>query len=307
MPSSRSATGRGCREFRDSLAYGRRDFLRAGVLGAGAGRLAMDMHKEFRLPMTVAVDFNPLLLAIARRMLNEESLSLYDFTTAPVSIESVVKSYELKSTHGPLPGFNLLCADVADLPFEPHQFQSVLTPWLIDILPFNFRLLAQRVNACLEVNGNWLNFGPLGFLHQKEVWNITQEEIQEQLNECGFEVEAEKVSTMKYLSADDEVNSRNETVYLFNAKKIRDVKVESFTYLPKWMSETSQVVPLSQEMLQHRQVVRLHADLFHTIDGKLSIDQLGVMFASHYKVPADIAKAMVTNVLRQFLESTKRK
>ncbi len=280
---------------------------RTCVLGAGASRLAMDLHKEFHLPMTVAVDFNPLLLLVANEMLKGASIKLWDFNTAPVELDSVVKEYELKSNLGTLSDFYLVCADVTELPFKDHQFNAVVTPWLIDILPFGFKLLAQRVNQLLEIGGSWVNFGPLGFSHRDEAMNLTRTEIAEQWKECGFELESEKVSAIKYLSSDGEVNSRNETVYLFKIKKVKNVPVEPFEYLPNWLLNPNKPITVSDELERHKQLIRFQADLFHSIDGKVSLNQIAQLFAQHYKMPADTALAMATNVLRQFEESIKRK
>lgn len=280
---------------------------RTCVLGGGASRLAMDMHKEFRLPMTVCLDFNPLLLIVASEMLKGNSVKLWDFNVAPVELETVAKEYELKSHLGVLENFHLVCADITELPFKDHQFSAVMTPWLIDILPFSFKLLAQRVNQQLEIGGQWVNFGPLGFSHRQESQNLTREEIVEHLALCGFEVESEKVSGIKYLSYDDEVNSRNETVYLFRAKKIKNVAVESYSFLPDWLLDVYKSIPLSEDLKKHQQLIRFQADLFHSIDGKLSINQIARLFSQHYKMPLETAQVMVVNVLRQFEESLKRK
>ncbi len=277
------------------------------VLGAGAGRLAMDMHTELSVQHTVAVDFNPLLLAVADKMRNAESFSMYDFPSAPVEIDDVARLYELKSAYGKMSGVDLVCADVTDLPFKGKSFDTVLTPWLIDILPFSFKLLAQRVNQILDVGGEWLNFGPLGFAHASEAQNLTRPEIKEQLALCGFALEVDDSASMKYLSADNEVNSRNETVYLFRAKKTKDVSVEAFTYLPDWVTNAQKSIPLSEEIKQHQQLLRFQADLFHSINGQLSMQQIAQLFASHYKMPAGTALTMAANVLRQFAEASKRK
>lgn len=277
------------------------------VLGAGAGRLAMDLHNDLKSPLTVAVDFNPLLLAVAQQMARGNKLSFYDFNVAPVEMAQAAKIFELKSDLGVLSGFHLVCGDVTDLPFKGGVFSSVLTPWLIDILPFGFKLLAQRVNRILEVGGQWVNFGPLGFAHAQESMNLTRSEIVEQLAECGFSVDVETVSSMKYLSSADEVNSRNETVFLFRAKKVKDVAVDPYSYLPDWLIDTQKPIILSDQVKQHQQLLRFQADLFHSIDGRLSVNQMAQLFSSHYKMPIDTALAMVVSVLRQFIESQKRK
>src|SRR5690606_32887966 len=53
------------------------------VLGAGAGRLAYDIHTQLAPDTTVALDFNPLLMIIARRVTQGENVELYEFPIAP--------------------------------------------------------------------------------------------------------------------------------------------------------------------------------------------------------------------------------
>ena len=277
------------------------------ILGSGASRLGMDLHWEFKLSMTVAVDFNPFLLLVAQKMYQRKPISLYDFASAPLENDRVAECFELSSPLPRLSGFHFVFGDVAFLPFKAGQFESVLTPWLIDILPMSFKLLAQRVNQIVTVGGNWLNFGPLGFSHRQEASNLTCEEIVEQLEECGFEVEVQNKARIKYLSSKNEVNSRNESVFLFKAKKVRDVAVEPFELWPGWLRNMDLPIPATDDLLKHQQLVRFQADLFHSVNGQLSINQIAQLFADHYKISLDDALKMTSNVLRQFEESLKRK
>ena len=57
------------------------------VLGAGACRLAYDLHQLLRPSLTVALDFNPFFLLAAARILAGPPLELYEFPIAPRSIE----------------------------------------------------------------------------------------------------------------------------------------------------------------------------------------------------------------------------
>ena len=57
------------------------------ILGAGACRLAYDIHMWLGTSRTVAVDFNPLLLLVAKRVMQGDELQLYEFPIAPKSIE----------------------------------------------------------------------------------------------------------------------------------------------------------------------------------------------------------------------------
>ena len=49
------------------------------VLGAGAGRLAYDIHTQLNCTATVAMDFNPLLMLVAKAVTSGQKLSLYEF------------------------------------------------------------------------------------------------------------------------------------------------------------------------------------------------------------------------------------
>ena len=56
------------------------------MLGAGAGRLAYDIHMRWGPPLTIAADFNPLLLFVARDVAQGGVVELYEFPIAPRTI-----------------------------------------------------------------------------------------------------------------------------------------------------------------------------------------------------------------------------
>ena len=60
------------------------------VLGAGACRLAYDIHKELDCTRVVAMDFNPLLMLVAQAMAAGKQLKMYEFPIAPASREDDV-------------------------------------------------------------------------------------------------------------------------------------------------------------------------------------------------------------------------
>ena len=84
------------------------------VLGAGAGRLAYDLHCAIGPALTVALDFNPLFLFAARRILAGETIELYEFPIAPRTIadHAVLRSLRAPS---PAPGSNWCW------PIHPHR------------------------------------------------------------------------------------------------------------------------------------------------------------------------------------------
>jgi len=56
---------------------------RLAVYGAGAGRLAVDLHRSLRPTATWALDLNPLSLLVAERLLRGEVVTLPEFPVAP--------------------------------------------------------------------------------------------------------------------------------------------------------------------------------------------------------------------------------
>ncbi|HZO11980.1 MAG TPA: hypothetical protein VFB62_01940, partial [Polyangiaceae bacterium] len=98
------------------------------VLGAGAARLARDVHVEHGTSMTIALDRNPLPFVVARRILQGESVRLYEFPIRAATSDAVCVDRELTSPAPPPKGFHLLFADALDPPVPDAAFDTVLTP-----------------------------------------------------------------------------------------------------------------------------------------------------------------------------------
>ena len=149
------------------------------VLGAGAGRLAYDVHQGDGAERTVGVDFNPLLFLIARRMYTGASLELYEFPLAPASLEDVAVRQTLRAPWPPKDGLHLVLADVLRAPFAKRTFDTVVTPWLIDIVSEDLRIFARRINRLLKPGGRWITFGSLAFDHASRARRYSPDEVLE--------------------------------------------------------------------------------------------------------------------------------
>ena len=53
------------------------------VLGAGAGRLAVDLHRTLRPAVVVALDINPLPLLVAAELVAGGEVTLHEFPVGP--------------------------------------------------------------------------------------------------------------------------------------------------------------------------------------------------------------------------------
>lgn len=168
------------------------------VLGAGAGRLAYDVHQECAPELTVVLDINPLLLFTARRMFTGERLELWESPLAPRESTDVAVRRVLCAPRPARPGIECGFADALDPPFAEESFDVVLTPWLVDIIDEDFAVLAARINRVLTIGGRWVSFGPLAFAQRRPALRYSTQEVTDLLEETGFSLaslEAARIPT----------------------------------------------------------------------------------------------------------------
>ncbi len=151
------------------------------VLGAGACRLAYDLHQALRPGLTVALDFNPLFLLAASRVLAGDALELYEFPIAPRTIADHAVLRRLAAPAAVAPGFEFVLADASAPPFRPGSFDLVLTPWFIDVAGEPVGRIVARINALLALGGLWVNHGSLAFADAAPAEALSLEELLERL------------------------------------------------------------------------------------------------------------------------------
>ncbi len=278
------------------------------ILGSGSSRLAVDLHTKFKLNCSIATDINPLLLFIAQNILLGKSIKLYDFPQAPVSLSQVAVENTLKNPYSEkIENFQLLFADIQKLPIKSKTIDSVLTPWLIDIIPLSFSLTAQRINRVLKLGGEWLNYGPLGFMFSDENLCSTFEEIQELLSQSGFKIEKHHIDQVPYLDCPYTSQKRTEQVLCFRAIKVADTTEDAFTYLPSWLTNYNEPIPLNELIREAQSHSRIQADISHSIDGKKSVNDIIALMSQHYKISPTESSAALVPFLVKLFESKNRK
>ena len=267
------------------LTAGRRTEMDSVLtLGAGSCRLSYDIHRRYSPNYSVALDFNPLLLNIGSRVIQGDTVSLCEFPLAPLNASSFAVLQECQAP-APIKGdsFNYVLADALNPPFVDGSFDTVVTPWLIDILPQDFRTFIPRVNRCLGDGGLWVNTGSLAFFHNDESWRYSEEEVLELLEQNGFEVLAAERETVPYLHSPHSSYGRTECIFSFLARKTDNVEIPAPSpYLPSWILDTSQAVPSTTEMAVGSSNHLLKAHVLSSIDGKRTIKQIGRIVARQY-------------------------
>ena len=88
--------------------------------------------------------------------------------------------------HRRLRACSLLAADASRAPFAAGAFDTVITPWLVDILDEDFAVFAARLNQWLKPGGRWVNSGSLFFQHRDPERCYSTDELGDLLGAAGF-------------------------------------------------------------------------------------------------------------------------
>ncbi|HWB79123.1 MAG TPA: class I SAM-dependent methyltransferase [Nannocystaceae bacterium] len=207
------------------------------VLGAGACRLAYDLHHRLDARATVALDIQPLLLAIASRMFAGDTLALAEFTANHLATPHAVALRSLRAPAPARPGLTLVCADATRPPVRNASFDLVVAPWFLDQLHCDVRDVLPAIHGALADGGRFVFHGPLLHPRGKPLARcFTEAELLARLPTAGFEPCARRCEALPYLRA-PEGSARTEPVLTIAAKKIAGAD------LPPWLQGIALPIP----------------------------------------------------------------
>ena len=277
------------------------------VLGAGAGRLAYDVHMQLGPARTVALDFNPLLVLIAAALVRGESLTLHEFPIAPRSLADTAPRRTLTAPAPARPGFHLLLADALRPPAAQRAFDTVLTPWLVDIVPETFDALAARINGLLAPGGRWVSFGSLSFEHPEPELRYSREEALAAVVEAGFAEPAVREATIPYMCSPASRHGRAERVLTFAARKAEEARPPPrYKALPDWLVTGKAPVPLAASFQAQALTTRIYAHVMSLIDGRRSIEDMAALLEQQRLMTRAEAIPAVRNFLTRMYDDSRK-
>ncbi len=260
------------------------------VIGAGAGRLAYDLHMQLDAGRTIAFDFNPMLMLVAQSVAGGDTLPMYEFPIAPRSLEDDVVLRKLSAPAPVREGFHLVLGDALRPPFVAGSFDTVVTPWIIDIVTEEFSRFAARINQLLKKDGRWVNFGSLAFHHPKHAFQYSPEETKAIVAESGFSDPYVSEATIPYMCSPASRHGRQEKVFTFSAYKERDVKAPPrHLALPDWLVTGKEAVPLMQSFRTQAMTTQIYSFIMSLIDGKRSINDMAKVLEKQQLMSRDEA------------------
>jgi uncharacterized protein YbaR (Trm112 family) len=278
------------------------------VLGAGAGRTAYDIHMRTASELTVMLDFNPYLVLVAKRVSSGGTVELYEFPLEPRRIgdHAVLRTL---AAEGPCrAGLHFVLADALNPPFADEQFDTVVTPWLVDILPEPFERLCGRVNALLAPGGRWVNFGTLSFRVADPALRYGAEECAEIIAAAGFESPDMVETSLPYLCSPASRHGRREQVVSWGAvKRERTVKPPRHQPLPDWLVRNDVAVPQLESFESQALSNRIRAFILSLIDGRRSLKDMADVFVQQQLMGHGEAEASIRAYLVKLYESEQRR
>ena len=277
------------------------------VLGAGAGRLAYDLHTNMHCTATVVMDFNPLLMLVAQAMANGEQLTLYEFPIAPLALEDDAVLHKLSAPEPAGEDFHLVLGDALRPPFPENSFDTVVTPWLIDIITEDFPTLAARINRLLKKEGRWVNFGSLAFSNARRADRHSPEEVKAIVAENGFSDPYVSQATIPYMCSPASRHGRQERVFTFSAYKERNAKKpERHKALPDWIVKGSDPVPLTASFRQQAMTTQIYSFIMSLIDGRRSVKDMAIVLENQRLMTKEEAEPAIRTFLTKMYDDAQK-
>ena len=290
-----------------AAAPGNGELGRTLVLGAGAGRLAYDLHMQSQALLTVAFDVNPLLLLVAQQMIAGQSLQLYEFPIAPLRMADHAVKRTLSAPTAVRDGFHLVLGDALRPPFAGGAFDTVVTPWLIDILPVDFALLARRVNGLLAEGGRWINFGALAFRQPDPAQCYSYEEVLDLIETEGFSTPRVSEADIPYMCSPASRHGRREHVVTFCADiRKRAGKLPRHQALPDWIVTGKQPVPLTESFKTQAMTTRIYGFVMSMIDGKRTLKDMALLMEQQRLMTATEAETAIRSFLIKMYDESRQ-
>jgi hypothetical protein len=269
-----------------------RQLGRVAVLGAGGCRLAYDLHQRCKPALTVALDLSPLFLIAAKRILHGTGLPLYEFPAFPRDLDAVAVERDLRAPAGAPQGLHLVLADAFASPLRPGSFDTVVTPWFIDIVPVDVRETLALIHGLLAPGGRWINHGPLSYAKNRPyAQRYTAEELAALVKLAGFDAGRVQVADVELLRSGAASGGRQERVLTFVARKVDGPPPEVAGEPPGWLLFPHLPIPRFDGLARFAPDHPVLAFVARAIDGRATLGDLANRMIKEHGARPDMALA----------------
>ena len=273
------------------------------VMGAGAGRLSWDIQCQLHPTSTIALDTNPVLISAAHRLVAQQKpWHLTELQPNPQAGREPKHRWQLRADPGDEQSHNrwfAMAANAWSPPLKAGAFDTIVTPWFIDVNGKEVRTLIAQVQRLLKPGGLWLNTGPLLYGTDIPYYRrYSTTEIIELVTLAGFKPLYENVETTPYLKTPLSAQLRTEQVWTFTAQAPLADSALPVSTPPAWILLPHLPIPAlqiarpSDPALQH---------LLNLIDGKRSVNDIAAQLAPNLEKGKDPVALVQTIFMEYFL------
>ena len=242
------------------------------VLGAGACRLASDLHRQCDASETIALDIDALLLVVAERVLSGATVPL---TEGYVDINELARpatSWTLRAPVSAGDRFHLILADGLRPPFPDGAFDTVVTPWFIDAIPSDLRDAIGAVARLLRPGGRWVCIGPLRYAADVPITRrFSREEVFDLASRAGLPIVRWEAATLPSLVSPHTGRGKLEWVISLCAARNPTIN-DADDDLPAWLLFGHVPVPAFGSGPAPEDA--LSRTVLEAIDGRRTLDEL---------------------------------
>jgi SAM-dependent methyltransferase len=254
------------------------------VLGAGGCRLAYDLHLLHAGTETIVLDIDPFLFSAAHTVIRGGSLKLREANAEIDDLGHVEKQWVLKAPRGPIDGgqFHFMIADGLEPPFAPETFDTVVTPWFIDVVPSDLRNLISELHRLLKPGGRWLNLGPLHYKPSVPATRrFAREEVFDLAARSGMEVYKWRTESMPYLVSKLNDRGKLESVLSFGSRKLDISLRDRREFPPAWLIFGHVPIPALPPREEFHATDPAELMVLEAINGRRTLDDIASVLASH--------------------------
>lgn len=248
------------------------------VMGCGAGRLSLDLHfSDLGATHTVAFDANLLLVGAAHRLIvQKKSWVLPEVYKYPQKDLKHVKQWHLtgdKIDATAVDGWYPMAGNVWFPPFAEAAFDTIVTPWFMDVNGKSPLALMDMLRRYLKPGGLWLNTGPL--LYSDNLPDdacYSHDEIRSLMQLSGWELLNERFDDVNYLNTPLSRRKREEEVWTFAALSPTTHSTSSSKEAYPWLIVPSLPIPATTPLNHPDNPILQH--LVSLVDGHTSIGDI---------------------------------
>ncbi|MBI4521344.1 MAG: class I SAM-dependent methyltransferase [Gemmatimonadetes bacterium] len=281
---------------------------RTMVLGAGACRLAYDLHRRHREAEIVVIDLDPILFAAARAVTRGDPVSIREANWEICEVEHGWRQWVLAAPDGPVDNdrFHFVLADGLEPPFAPGMADTVVTPWFIDQGPDDVRDLISTLHRLLRPGGVWLNLGPLRYEPEAPIaLRFAREELFDLAARSGFRLDRWRTEVVPYLVSRLNGRGRMEWVLAFSATRLEAPPDpphadSSEDGPPSWLVFGHLPIPTFPGQSVFWSAVPVFQMVVSTIDGRRTLDDVARLVAERAR-RSGLSMSQIRSAVRQCL------